>query len=542
MIDIAEREIIKINQELNIDNIPLNDIDTLRFLAKGECFQGVFQLLMFTTRQLCKDLIPPLIEKFERDGQIGYVEVVLRVSDIATIIRPACINIGATERYKKRALGEEVDSPIKGNYFLQMFEKHTTSTFNELLYQEQTMTLLNDLFQLDNLGIADDYRRIFEKNDEKKLNELKQKFWDLYKNDVSLEDCKQFWEFFVLCAGYGFNKSHAAKYAILAIITAYLKCKMPKFYIATCINDCKNDAKMKDYQKIEAFVHDAEKMGIKIFPPRINNCYAITTPDRETETIYLSAHVLKGLGEAISNHLSKSPQFKTIEEFIEWSRKIYSYSVNEAGKEHKTKIFNKGVYEILTRMRFFEPIEKDVHKVAKIFNEYYITSEPQWRTKTMFKTLNGKKFNGYAYKLVKGEELYKDFDLTCKVIVKEKLLDNDITIEKSSFKYEMEYCRFVLTDYVSAYNQNIAFSELSNMGYVLIEDVKHGTKKYNNGKPDYIYTNFKVRSGEVHRDVIPETIHLSKVHKKAELGDIAFITYEDGVKFYVRSLDIIDRL
>lgn len=520
----------------NLQSIPLNDMATLKFLAKGKNFEGLFQIKNYNARKLCVDLITEFIRKCEKIGYVDPVKTQKLISDINTLIRPSSINAGSLDRYKRRYLGEDVISPIEGNHFQQMFEDYTKTTQKELLYQEHFMLILDELFCLQNLGIADEYRRIFEKKDTVKLEDLKEKFWDIYCDSVSVEDCKQFWEFLVLCGGYGFNMSHSIGYAIVSYYTAFLKVHCTKYFIATCINDCKTDAKMKKEQKIAAFVHDSEQMSIKVFPPRLNHCFDKTVADKEADIIYLSVDLYVGLGNAITKYLSQKNDHTSIEAFIEWSRGIYTYSQNEVGKEHKTRVFNKGVYEILVRMRFFDNIEPDVNKVARIFNEYICKSEPQFRQKTFFKTFEGnKKFNAYAYKLKQNEKLVADYSQVCRVIVEEPLLTDKITIEKSQFWYENFYLRFTLSDYVGRYNKKLQPYELVYMGYVLVEEVKHGKKG------DYKYSNVTVKWCEQQREN-PEVVHLSKVHCSYQKGDILQLIFEDGEKFRVRNYEKIDSL
>lgn len=518
------------------DEIPLNDLKTIKFLARGKNMLGIFQLSTFSTCQYLMEVMPILIRKYEETGFLRSDEVIKQISDITTIIRPSARNSGATERYLARLRGEIVRSPIEGNYFFDMWKKHTSKTQHELLYQEHLMLLLDELLQLNNLGLSDVYRRIFEKGKIEKFAPLKQRFWDLYKTKTSVEQCKQFWQFLILNSGYSFNLSHAVSYSILSFQTAFLKVHCTKYYIAVCINDCKSDQKMKKEQKIERFVQDAQDFGIKVFPPRINNSYPVTTADKKEDNIYLSAHILKGLGENISKYLAEKNDFKSIEEFLTWSNDIYTYSKDETGKEKRHKIFNKTVYEVLTRMRFFDQFNLDRNEVAKVINNFTVSSEPEYREKEFKKTFNGdKKFNNYAYKLKKHEVLYQDYEKVCQVIIRKPLLADPIEVNMSNFKAEMKYLAFPLSDFMLNYDKKIPYYLKEKAGYVIVMGVKQAQKG------DYKYTNVTVNWSELNEEN-PEVIHLPLVHRDFEIGDVLYVEYNFAKKFYINKCERIESL
>jgi DNA polymerase III alpha subunit len=244
---ISQTPVKNLNQMFDeIINTKLNDRKVIEFLARANNMQGKFQLTSSITGKILRQLMTLLLDKLNRNEKVEIREVVELVSIVTTIIRPSSQSSGASKRLIGKALGTSSETAFSiTNPLYEIYKKHTKDTFEELIYQEQLMTLINDLFELNNLGKADIYRRFFESNDDEKLNNLKEEYKTLLKGKYLNKHLREFWQFIVSVAGYSFNKSHAVSYTIISLITVYLSAdkEYSLKYLSACINNSKADQK-----------------------------------------------------------------------------------------------------------------------------------------------------------------------------------------------------------------------------------------------------------------------------------------------------------
>ena len=189
-------------------NNRLNDLKLIQFLSKGESMQGVFQWSKKGAIKIIKQLFPLLLQKAQ-ENKLAIEEVVSLGAIVNTIIRPSSKNSGSTDRLIAKANNKKGNHYAfnPDNYFYTTFSGITKDTYEELIYQEQLMLLIMELWQV-NAGYADIYRRYFESNNEEKINFLKDEFRKLYFGKVSNKELHEFWNYIVSVAGYSFNKSH----------------------------------------------------------------------------------------------------------------------------------------------------------------------------------------------------------------------------------------------------------------------------------------------------------------------------------------------
>lgn len=535
------------DKPIYLDNIPFDDVKTFEFLSKGENLEGVFQLSSFTTIKYMKKILPKLVEQL-KDGKLTGVDVINILSDITTIIRPSSRNSGSTDRYIDKINGKKVSLPISvKNPFYKMFCNNTADTQNELIYQEQLMFLLNDLFKLDNLGISDIYRRYFENANEEKMLELKTIFWKIYKDKITAGEAKEFWNFLLTVAGYSFNRSHAVSYTVVSYITAYLKVHIGKYYISSCLARCTDDAKQKRSEKIESLVSDANAMGITVKLPKINNCYSTPTPDINEETIFLSPDIVKGLGNKISNVLASNNNFKTLDDFLLWSFNHKTIKENEDGEIRQTSSFNKAIYKILVQIGFFEPFEKDIKKLVDYINNFnVVVVEPREK-----KFLKGS--NSYTYNCKKNanfrEEIMpeRDYEKTCYVkvfhpLLKEKI-DIDIngidSIQKSMLLWERELLGFLITSPFgeSQNDKNLNYTRGSYGGsLVYVKNTSIGKTKNKFGEGSYEWVRVL---GKAVNNNVPNQFYLPNTRTQYREGSVIFITFQITPSFKVLSHELM---
>ena len=240
--------------DVPIDNLPLDDAKTYDLLNKANTL-GVFQLESGGMRDLCR--------KF----QISSVE---HITALVALYRPGPMDL--IPEFIKRRHGE-----VKIEYEHPLLEPIARETYGILIYQEQVMQAAQVLAGFT-LGSADLLRRAMGK---KKLEEMvKQRaiFVKGCKEKNHIPDAKanQIFDLLEKFAGYGFNKSHAAAYAIVAYQTAYLKANYPvEFFCAMMTND------MGDTAKLSLYINEARGFGIEVLGPDVNESHVYFAPAAE---------------------------------------------------------------------------------------------------------------------------------------------------------------------------------------------------------------------------------------------------------------------
>jgi len=188
----------------------------------------------------------------------------------------------------KRRHGE-----VKIEYEHTLLEPICRETYGIMVYQEQVMQAAQVLAGYT-LGGADLLRRAMGK---KKMEEMAKQRDTFVKgcakiNDIAANKANQIFDLLEKFAGYGFNKSHAAAYAIVAYQTAYLKANYPvEFLSAMMTND------MSDTKKLSEFIAEATHMGVEVLPPDVNESQVAFAPARNGQVIRFGLAAIKGVGE-----------------------------------------------------------------------------------------------------------------------------------------------------------------------------------------------------------------------------------------------------
>jgi DNA polymerase-3 subunit alpha len=229
--------------EVPIDDLPLDDEKAYDLLNKANTL-GVFQLESGGMRDLCR--------KF----QITSIE---HITALIALYRPGPMEL--IPEFIKRRHGE-----IRIEYEHPLLEPICRETYGIMIYQEQVMQATQVLAGYT-LGRADLLRRAMGK---KKVEEMAKQRAGFLKgcaevNKIPAAKANQIFDLLEKFAGYGFNKSHAAAYAMVAYQTAYLKANYPvEFFCAMMTND------MADTDKLSQYIAEARGMGIEVLPPDVN--------------------------------------------------------------------------------------------------------------------------------------------------------------------------------------------------------------------------------------------------------------------------------
>jgi DNA polymerase-3 subunit alpha len=237
-------DLIKRGRSIDVDlaSIPLDDAKTYEMLARADTV-GVFQLEGTGMRESLKRLKPDRIE-----------DIIAMVA----LYRPGPMDNIPT--YINRKHGEE-----QPDYLHPLLEPILKETYGVIIYQEQVMQIAQVLAGFS-LGEADLLRRAMGKKDRREMARQKSRFVDgALRKGVKKPDAEYIFELVDKFAGYGFNKSHAAAYAILSYQTAYLKANFREEYLAASMT---LDAGNTD--KLAMYTTEAAKSGIAVLPPCVN--------------------------------------------------------------------------------------------------------------------------------------------------------------------------------------------------------------------------------------------------------------------------------
>jgi len=241
--------------EIDLDRLPLDDPDTFAMLSRGEA-AGVFQMESSGMREMLKQLRP---DRFED------------LIAVVALYRPGPMqNIPS---YIARKHGKE-----QPDYMHPSLEPILTETFGIMIYQEQVMEIARVLSGFS-LGRADLLRRAMGKKQKAEMAAQRKAFIDgAAANGVDEGAASQIFEQVDRFAGYGFNKSHAAAYALVAYQTAWLKANHPVEFMAALMSFDLNNT-----DKLAVFQQEIRRLDIDMLPPDVNHSEAAFTVEYDDE-------------------------------------------------------------------------------------------------------------------------------------------------------------------------------------------------------------------------------------------------------------------
>ncbi|NNC48154.1 MAG: DNA polymerase III subunit alpha [Sphingomonas sp.] len=285
----GQRLLEKRGIELDYAALPWDDEDVYKLMQRGDTV-GVFQLESEGMRRTLAAVRPT-----------NFGDIIALVS----LYRPGPMD-------NIPLFGDRKNGRAEIAYPHPMLEDVLKETYGIFVYQEQVMQAAQVLAGYS-LGEADLLRRAMGKKIQAEMDTQRQRFVEgAAKNDISPEKANELFDLIDKFAGYGFNKSHAAAYALVAYHTAYLKAHYPaEFYAASMTYD------MNLTDKLGHFVEDARKTGVEVLAPSINAARA--TFDVQDGKVRYALGALKGVGEKAMEQLvaereAKGP-FKSLEDF-----------------------------------------------------------------------------------------------------------------------------------------------------------------------------------------------------------------------------------
>ncbi|MDP6883129.1 MAG: DNA polymerase III subunit alpha, partial [Rhodospirillales bacterium] len=318
--------------ELDLAELPLDDVATFKMIESGDT-TGIFQLESSGMRDVLRKLRPDTFED---------------IIAVVALYRPGPMdNIPS---YIRRKHGEETP-----DYLYPNLKGILEETFGIMIYQEQVMQIAQELAGFS-LGKADLLRRAMGKKIKAEMDEQRQAFVDgATARGVPEGKAANIFELVAKFAGYGFNKSHAAAYALVAYQTAYLKANYPvEFLAASMTLDINNT------DKLNVFNQELSHLGIALLPPDINASAATFTVGIDSAGapgIRYALGALKNVGagamEALVGERQATGPFKDMDDF---ARRLDARAVNKRQLEN---LVRAGVFDNLNpnRKQLFEAVE-----------------------------------------------------------------------------------------------------------------------------------------------------------------------------------------
>jgi DNA polymerase-3 subunit alpha len=268
-----------------IESINLSCSKTWDLISSGNT-KGCFQLESRLGQMMAKKLKPENIEQ---------------LSGLISILRPGCLEAirdgkSVTNHYIDKKNGLE-----SINYFHESLERSLSTTYGEMIYQEQAMSIAKDLAGFD-LQEADSLRKAIGKKKPEEMAKVKQKFLDGAKKlgVVNIQEAEEIFGWIEKSQRYSFNKSHGISYAMNAYLSAYAKAHFPEAFFVSYLKFAKD--KIDPQQEIKELIKNANEMDILVCLPDLrlkNPNFGIFN-----NKIYFGLTDIKGVGDSVFSKIT----------------------------------------------------------------------------------------------------------------------------------------------------------------------------------------------------------------------------------------------
>ncbi len=416
VINNTQKLIKKINKDFDIEKIDFEDQKVFDLLSSGKTV-GLFQIESAGMREALLQMKPNHLED---------------IIALVALYRPGPMNNIPT--YNDCKHGKQ-----KPDYLHPLLEDILKPTYGVIIYQEQVMQIAQKLSGFS-AGQADLLRRAMGKKKRAELEKQKQGFIEgAIKNGIAKDVAAGIFLKIEPFAEYGFNKSHAAAYAIISYQTAFLKTYYPKEFIAASMT-----MDISNQNKLSEFYEELNRLNVDVVRPDINECFA----DFRTEDgkFYYALGGIKAVGyEAISNIIEErtsNGKFSSINDFL---NRVNPKDINKLQLEGLVKA---GAFDNINsnRQALFDSIPNIITKSKNIFenksaNQIDLFSEDENTKNDIINNIEDWKFE---------ERLAKEFEAVGFFISDHPL--NQFTEIFNDYKIN-EYTKFILDDEIK--NSNI---------------------------------------------------------------------------------------
>jgi DNA polymerase-3 subunit alpha len=316
--------------ELGLDTIPIDDARIYELLTSGDVM-GVFQVEGAGMRRLCMDLRPTVFD------HITAIIALYRPGPMEFI--PDFISVLHKEK--------------KAEYAHPLLENILAETMGVCVYQEQVIQILTDIAGYT-AGEADLVRRGISKKKKSVLDQHREIFAKgaAERSGLSRADADAIWDALMGFARYGFNRAHAADYAVIVAQTAYLKAYYPAEYMTALLTIERHDT-----EKVGVLIAECRRMGIEVLPPSVNlssNTFTIErlsaerTPPRRLTTfpfpipervaIRMGLDAIKNVGEGPVAQILQGRGEQAFGSLSDFARRVDLRQINRRGLECLIKV------------------------------------------------------------------------------------------------------------------------------------------------------------------------------------------------------------
>jgi DNA polymerase III subunit alpha len=324
---------------IDLDTLPLDDAKTYEMISHGDS-TGIFQLESSGMRDVLRKLKP---DRFED------------LIAVVALYRPGPMD--NIPRYINCKHGRETP-----DYLHPLLEGILKETFGIMIYQEQVMQIAQVLSGYS-LGSADLLRRAMGKKIKEEMEAQRKEFVDgAIANGVEAGTAGQIFDQVNKFAGYGFNKSHAAAYALVAYQTAWMKANYPvEFFAASMTFD------MNNTDKLSVFRQELRRLGIRLLPPDINRSeatFAVEAEETGALAVRYALAAVKNVGfgptEAVVEARNEGGAFRGLDDFCE------RISVKGFNKRQLENLILAGAFDGLNpnRRQVFESAEQMLRQAS----------------------------------------------------------------------------------------------------------------------------------------------------------------------------------
>ena len=334
-------------KKINFATIDVNDKGVYDLIQTGDTL-GLFQIESDGMQDLCKRLKPSNFED---------------IVAVLALYRPGPMESGMLNDFIERKHGR-----AKIDYFHDELEialkPILENTYGVIVYQEQVMQIVQSVGGFS-LGGADLVRRAMGKKIKEEMDKLKGQFADgAEQKGFTRAYAEELFDLIVKFAGYGFNKSHSAAYALVTFYTSYLKCYYPAEFMAALLTLEKDNT-----DKVVRYVDEVKRLNLELFPPDINKSDLVfsATNINGKEVVMFGMGAIKGAGDVAINSILTAREKGKFTDLSDFISRIDASKVNKRVIESLSKA---GVFDSFgySRNALLSQIEKIVDGASKASN------------------------------------------------------------------------------------------------------------------------------------------------------------------------------
>lgn len=432
--------------EINIDDVPLDDVATYQLFQRGET-TGTFQFESVGMQKYLRQLKP---DKFED------------LIAMNALYRPGPMEY--IPKFIDRKHGRE---PI--TYDLGGMDEFLAETYGITVYQEQVMLLSQKLAGFSK-GDADVLRKAMGKKQKAVLDKMKDKFIEgCKKNGHDQAICEKVWTDWEAFAQYAFNKSHSTCYSLVAYHTAYLKANYPAEYMAAVLTHSQSNL-----ENVTFFIEECRNLGIRVLGPHVNESGVYFEVNKVGE-IRFGLGAIKGAGESAVEAIIQERDAKgAFADIFDFAKRLNQRSVNKKTYECLALSGAFDCFKDLHRRQYVYAKDGDISLIEKAIR--YAAKSQQEELSSQVSLFGGSSGAAMPKPRIEAVEPFSELE---KLNLEKEVVGIYISGHPlDNFKFEMQFCTASCNQLNEIDNLN-GRTDLRLAG--IVTNVEHRTTK--TGKP-----------------------------------------------------------